>query len=393
VGFGAFVVQKRDMPRIPVETAHAAYDVVVEAGALERAREWVQPITASRRLFVIADPQAWRQQGGRLAAGLAGLDYTVLELQAGEENKRLNQIESLAERMYAAGADRSCCVVAFGGGITGDVGGFLAASYMRGVDVIQVPTTLLAQVDAAIGGKTGVNLASGKNLVGAFHQPRLVLMDPQTLSTLPDREYRAGLFEVLKYGVIWSPKLFEVMTAGRKEVLARDPRILEAIISESARIKAAVVKADEREGDLRRILNYGHTLGHALEAETAYRCLLHGEAVAYGMIAAGRLAEALELLAADLRAQIEQTVLDYGPLPDPGEIVPQKLVARISGDKKTIGGRVHFVLADRIGHARVVKDPPSELVLEAAAGALQALRQAAASSAAGLPVAGGVQAE
>jgi 3-dehydroquinate synthase len=265
---------------------------------------------------------------------------------------------------------------------------------MRGVDVIQIPTTLLAQVDAAIGGKTGVNLASGKNLVGAFHQPRLVLIDPTTLNTLPDREFRAGLFEVIKYGVIWSTKLFELMTVGRREVLARDPQILEAIISESVRIKAEVVKADEREGNLRRILNYGHTLGHALEAETAYRRLLHGEAVAYGMIAAGRLAEAMGLLAGDARQQIERCVLDYGPLPDPGEIAAENLTARISGDKKTIGGRVHFVLADRIGNVRVVTDPPGGLVLKAAAGALEALQEAAGSrQGARLPVAGGVQAE
>jgi 3-dehydroquinate synthase len=382
------------MQRIPVETAHASYDVVVEAGALERAREWVEPLTARRRLFVVADPRAWQHQGERLKAGLAGLDHTVLELQAGEQNKRLTQVETLAERMYAGGADRSGCVLAFGGGIAGDVGGFLAASYMRGVDVIQIPTTLLAQVDAAIGGKTGVNLASGKNLVGAFHQPRLVLIDPTTLNTLPDREFRAGLFEVIKYGVIWSTKLFELMTVGRREVLARDPQILEAIISESVRIKAEVVKADEREGNLRRILNYGHTLGHALEAETAYRRLLHGEAVAYGMIAAGRLAEAMGLLAGDARQQIERCVLDYGPLPDPGEIAAENLTARISGDKKTIGGRVHFVLADRIGNVRVVTDPPGGLVLKAAAGALEALQEAAGSrQGARLPVAGGVQAE
>ena len=382
------------MPRIPVETAHVSYDVVVEAGALERAGKWLQPLTGQRRLFIVADPQAWQQQGDRLKAGLAGLDHIVLELQSGEQNKRLGQIESLAERMYAAGADRSGCVLAFGGGIAGDVGGFLAASYMRGVDVIQIPTTLLAQVDAAIGGKTGVNLASGKNLVGAFHQPRLVLIDPTALATLPDREFRAGLFEVLKYGVIWSPKLFELMAAGRKEVLARDPKILEAIISESVRIKAEVVKADEREGGLRRVLNYGHTLGHAIEAETAYRLLLHGEAVAYGMIAAGRLAAALGLLADDTRQQIERTTLAYGPLPDPGEVSAGNLAARISGDKKTIGGRVHFVLADGIGHVRVVTDPPSELVVQAAAGALEALRDAAANHQAGrLPVAGGVTAE
>jgi 3-dehydroquinate synthase len=183
------------------------------------------------------------------------------------------------------------------------------------------------------------------------------------------------------------------MTAGRKEVLARDPQILEAIISESVRIKAEVVKADEREGDLRRILNYGHTLGHALEAETAYRRLLHGEAVAYGMIAAGRLAEAMGLLTGDARRQTERCVLDYGPLPDPGEVSAENLAARTSGDKKTIGGHVHFVLADRIGNVRVVTDPPGDLVLKAAADALDVLREAAGSQAARLPVAGGVQAE
>jgi 3-dehydroquinate synthase len=361
------------MARILVETARSSYDVVVEAGALEQAAEWIKPLVASRRLFVAADPQAWSHQGERLRAGLAGLDHTVFELKAGEENKRLSQVETLAEQMYAAGADRSACVVAFGGGIAGDVGGFLAASYMRGVDVIQIPTTLLAQVDAAIGGKTGVNLAAGKNLVGAFHQPRLVLIDPSTLATLGDREYRAGLFEVIKYGVIWSPKLFELMTAGRKEVLARDSDVLEAMISESVRIKAEVVKADEREGGLRRILNYGHTLGHTLEAETGYRLFLHGEAVAYGMIAAGRLAEALSLLAPGEREEIERAVLTYGPFPVPSDVAARNLVERIRGDKKTIGGRTHFVLADRIGHVQVVTDPPPELILQAAAQALEVL--------------------
>jgi 3-dehydroquinate synthase len=248
-------------------------------------------------------------------------------------------------------------------------------------------------VDAAIGGKTGVNLASGKNLLGAFHQPRLVLVDPTALSTLGDREYRAGLFEVIKYGVIWSPKLFELMATGRKEVLAREPEILEALIAGSVRIKADVVKADEREGDLRRILNYGHTLGHTLEAETLYRRFLHGEAVAYGMIAAGRLAEALGLLAPGTREEIEQTILDYGPVPDPGDVRAENLVARVSGDKKTIGGRVHFVLASRIGQVQVVTNPAPNLVLQAASEALEALRVAAAETPGASRAAGRVAAE
>jgi 3-dehydroquinate synthase len=381
------------MQRIAVKTAGSLYDVVVERGSLDRAADYIRAVIGEQRLFVAADPGAWIAQGARLEAALRGLDYTVLKMEGGEENKRIRQVEALAEQMYSAGADRKCCVVTLGGGIAGDVGGFLAASYMRGVDVIQIPTTLLAQVDAAIGGKTGVNLASGKNLLGAFHQPRLVLVDPTALSTLGDREYRAGLFEVIKYGVIWSPKLFELMAMGRKEVMAREPEILEALIAGSVRIKADVVKADEREGDLRRILNYGHTLGHTLEAETLYRRFLHGEAVAYGMIAAGRLAEALELLAPGTRQEIEQTILDYGPVPDPGDVLAENLVARISGDKKTIGGRVHFVLASRIGQVQVVTNPAPSLVLQAASEALESLRAAAAETSAAPRAAGRVAAE
>jgi len=368
------------MQRVPVTTAGAAYDVVVERGSLERAAEHVRSVIGERRLFVVADPGAWRAQGPRLQTGLRGLDYTLLSMQGGEEHKRIQQVEALAEQMYAAGADRKCCVVAFGGGIAGDVGGFLAASYMRGVDVIQIPTTLLAQVDASIGGKTGVNLASGKNLVGAFHQPRLVLIDPAVLATLPEREYRAGLYEVIKYGVIWSESLFDLMTNRRDAVLERNAEILEAIIAEAVRIKAEVVSKDEREGDLRRILNYGHTLGHALEAETGYKLLLHGEAVAFGMIAAAHLAEAAQLLAKSARQAIEETVLAYGPIPSLEGIAAGRLVQRLRGDKKTIGGKVHFVLPDRIGRVQVLSGIDSAIVEQAAAKALALCSEAARSS-------------
>jgi 3-dehydroquinate synthase len=365
------------MVRIAVKTAGSVYDVVVERGSLERAAEYMRAVIGERRLFVAADPGAWRAQGARIEAGLRGLDYTVLKMEGGEENKRLRQVEALAEQMYAAGADRKCCVLAFGGGIAGDVGGFLAASYMRGVDVIQIPTTLLAQVDAAIGGKTGVNLASGKNLVGAFHQPKLVLIDPSTLSTLPEREYRAGLYEVVKAGVIWSRSLFDVMALEREAVLARQPETLESIIAESVRIKAEVVSKDEREAGLRRILNYGHTLGHALEAETGYKLLLHGEAVAFGMIAAGCLAEGARLLTLGDRETIERTVLAYGPIPSLNGISASRLVERLRGDKKTIAGQVHFVLADRIGHVKVLSGLDSSLIEQAAAAALQLCSEAA----------------
>ena len=375
------------MHRIPVRTANATYEVVVESGSLEQASQHLGPLIGDRRLFLIADHGAWQHQGSRLQAGLEGLDATVIQMAGGEENKRLTLVESLAEQMYAAGADRSACVVAFGGGIAGDVGGFLAASYMRGVDVVQVPTTLLAQVDAAIGGKTGVNLAEGKNLFGAFHQPRLVLIDPTTLRTLPEREYRAGLFEVIKYGIIWSPSLFELMRDKQDAVLARDSETLEAIIAESVTIKAEVVSKDEREGNLRRILNYGHTLGHALEAETAYSRLLHGEAVAYGMIAAARLAAALEMLPNDEAQSLEDVVLAYGPIPDLDGIEASRLVERLRGDKKTIGGRVHFVLPEKIGKVRVLSDIDTGLIVEAAESALRVFSGPAHALALSQPVA------
>lgn len=359
-----------NMQRIGVKTPGGAYDAVVEAGVLETAGEHLRPLVGERRLFVVADEVVWRHQGARLEKGLAGLRYDVLTTPAGEQRKRLDLVESLSERMHRAGADRSAVVLAFGGGVMGDVGGFVAASYMRGVDVIQIPTTLLAQVDAAVGGKTGVNLATGKNLVGAFHQPRLVLMDPTTLGTLPEREYRAGLFEVIKHGVIRSRELFDLMANRREAVFAREPDVLETMIAESVRIKAEVVSADERESGERRILNYGHTLGHALEAETEYRRFLHGEAVAYGMVAAGRLAENLEILSAQDRAAVEQTILSYGPIPSLAGIAAENLAWRTGGDKKTIGGHVHFVLAETIGKVRVVKDPDRQSVVAAARAAL-----------------------
>ena len=359
------------MHRVPVRMANDSYDVVVESGSLEGAERYLRPLIGERRVFLIADQGAWRHQGSRLEKGLQGLDTTVIEMAGGEQNKRLKLVESLAEQMYAAGADRSACVIAFGGGIAGDVGGFVAASYMRGVDVIQVPTTLLAQVDASVGGKTGVNLAEGKNLFGAFHQPRLVLIDPTTLRTLPEREYRAGLFEVIKHGIIRSPSLFERMREKQDDVLARDPETLEAIIAESVAIKAEVVSKDEREGNLRRILNYGHTLGHALEAETAYARVLHGEAVAYGMIAASRLAESLEMLPRDEARSLEDVVLSYGPIPALDGIEASNLAARIHGDKKTIGGHVHFVLPEKIGKVRVLSDIDSGRIVEAAESALR----------------------
>jgi 3-dehydroquinate synthase len=356
------------MPSFRVDTPAAPYDAVVERGVLHRAASFIPPKVG--KIFVVTTRDVWHCHGVKLQTALDGRDPHVLLFPGGEENKRLAQVESLAEQMVQEGADRSSLVVAFGGGIVNDIGGFLAAIFMRGIPVLQIPTTLLAQVDAAVGGKTGANLVSGKNLVGSFHQPLAVLIDPDVLATLPEREYRAGLYEIIKCGIIRSPRLFELLVSRQADVLAQEPAVVEDIIAESVRIKAEVVSADEKEGGLRRILNFGHTIGHALEAETRYTRFLHGEAVAFGMNAATRLARLTGLLAAAECSRILECVRMYGPIPPLDGITAGSLVGRLTADKKTIQGKVHFVLPDRIGNTQVKSGIAESLILEATEAAL-----------------------
>ena len=272
------------MPTFTVKTPPKQYPCVVERGALSALASYI-PERAGK-VFVITESKVFKLHGKTLHAALGGHTHEVIFFPGGEDRKKMVEVESMAEQMVVRGADRSSVVIAFGGGIIGDLAGFLAAIFMRGVPVIQIPTTLQAQVDAAVGGKTGANLVAGKNLIGAFHQPLAVLIDPAFLETLPPREYRAGLYEVIKAGIIASPALFDRMAHDSQKVLAMDPAVVDEIIAESVRIKAEVVSADEKESGLRRILNFGHTIGHALEAETKYERFLHGEAVAFGMRAA-----------------------------------------------------------------------------------------------------------
>jgi len=341
---------------------------VVQPGVLARAGDYLPQ--GADKLFVVTGQDIWSLHGRALERGLAGRAFEVLFFPGGEERKKLAEVERLVEEMVRRGGDRSSIVLAFGGGIVGDVAGFLAAVFMRGIQVMQLPTTLLAQVDASVGGKTGVNLAAGKNLVGAFHQPLAVLADPEVLATLPEREYRAGLYEVLKCGVIRSPELFELMCQQREGVLARSPETVERMIAESVRIKAEVVSADEREGDLRRILNFGHTYGHALEAETGYARFLHGEAVAFGMKAAVHLAQMLGHLADAEGVRILDAIDAYGPIPSLEGIPAASLVARLASDKKTVQGAVHFVLPQKIGQVTIASGVDERAVLAAARAAL-----------------------
>jgi 3-dehydroquinate synthase len=351
------------MPSFRVDTPQRVYDAIVERGCIARIPEFLPPKCG--KVFVVTTEDVWGFHGARVGRALGEHLHQVLYFPGGEPRKRMSEVEALAEQMVQGGGDRASVVIAFGGGIATDVAGFLAAIFMRGVPVIQIPTTLLAQVDAAVGGKTGVNLVSGKNLIGSFHQPLVVLIDPEVLHTLPKREYRAGLYEIIKAGVIRDAGLFEVLAEGTDKVFAHDAATVDRIIADAVRIKAEVVTADEREGDLRRILNFGHTIGHALEAETQYSRFLHGEAVAFGMHAATHLAEITGKLGADDAATIHTVIKRYGPIPPVNGIQSGNLLERLVADKKTVRGKVHFVLPTRIGAVTIVSGIDDASILKA----------------------------
>jgi 3-dehydroquinate synthase len=345
---------------IPVSTASAEYKVYVGSGLLATLARRIgvakgpSAKTRARRVFVLTSPQIWALWSAQFLASFAEAP-TVLFLPAGEQHKRLAQVERLAEELAQAGADRASLLIAFGGGIVGDVGGFLAAIYMRGIEYVQVPTTLLAQVDSSVGGKTGVNLAAGKNLAGCFHHPVAVFADIDLLATLPERELRAGLYESLKGGIIRDARLFRLMERASGEILAREAKVLEQVVAQSVALKAEVVGLDEREGGLRMILNLGHTVGHAIEAVTKYKALLHGEAIGWGMLAALHIARARGTVNEREAARIEQALALYGPLPG-FQATRRSLAAATGSDKKNRGGVRRFVLPRGIGDAMVIED-------------------------------------
>jgi 3-dehydroquinate synthase len=351
------------MPSFGISTPQGNYSAVVERGLLQSVARYLPAGRA--KIFVVTTEDVWRFIGAQVTEGLSGRLFEIILLPGGEDNKRLAPVEVAAEEMIRLGGDRSSIVMAVGGGIVTDMAGFLAAIFMRGIPVIQIPTTLLAQVDAAIGGKTGTNLVSGKNLIGSFHQPLAVLIDPLVLETLPLREYRAGLYEVIKHGIIRSPQLFQLFEDRRDDVLCMQADAVDQMIIESVRIKADVVSNDEREAGLRKILNFGHTFGHTLEAETGYTRFLHGEAVGWGMKAASWLANMRGMIDDAVRDRILRCVDAYGPIPSLQGIAPRNLHARLAADKKTVQSRIHFVLPTRIGEVVVVNDVAPEMSLAA----------------------------
>lgn len=351
------------MSTIRIASSSGSYNVLCLRGAIGRIRVLAARLGDASGTFFISSPRVWKEWGRKVAGRSHGRpDGGVILFDDSEITKRLSTVEEIARGLVALGADRGATLVAVGGGVVGDVAGFVAATYLRGVRLVHIPTTLVAQVDSSIGGKTGVNLPEGKNLVGAFYPPKLVISDPDVLSTLPHRQYRAGLYEVIKYGVISDPALFNFLERFMLALLRRDRAALEYVIPRCVRIKADVVSKDERESGLRQILNFGHTLGHALESATAYRRFLHGEAVGWGMLAAALLGVALNRIREVEAGRIIRLVMSVGPLPPLDGIRATSLRAIIAGDKKSERGIPRWVLSHRIGNATWGHQVPGPVV-------------------------------
>ena len=348
---------------IEVRAAAGKYSVVCARGAIAKAQKEIAQLGKFSSVHILSSPLVWHALEKRIRHGIsARLAPNVHLFDDAESEKNLQSVEGLAQSLVAAGADRHALVVAIGGGVVGDVGGFVAASYLRGIALAHVPTTLVAQVDSALGGKTGVNLPEGKNLVGAFYPPRLVLADPELLATLPEREFRGGLAEVIKYGVIADAKLFAFLEEQMDALFRRDARALEHVIRRSIRIKAHVVSKDEKESGLREILNFGHTFGHALESVTRYRHFQHGEAVAWGMMCAALLGHEVAGTPADMVSRIVALVRQMGPLPPWPDAKPKEIIEAMRSDKKARGGKLRFVLAKKLGQARTFENVPEKTV-------------------------------
>jgi len=325
----------------------------IAPGLVQRLASILDTARVPARRFIVSNATIWRLHEGAFA-GLTAEDPILIP--DGERFKNLQTVGRIYDALIKAHADRASAIVAIGGGIVGDTAGFAAASYLRGIPVVQVPTTLLAQVDSAIGGKVGVNHPQGKNLIGAFHQPAVVAIDPALLVTLPRREFRAGLYEVIKYGVIASRPLFDRVAATLKGLFARDESALLPVITESCDIKVDVVGEDEREQGRRRTLNFGHTTAHALEAVTKYRRFRHGEAVAYGMLVASEIAVTRGSMPEPDRDALAALIAKMGPLPAAGDIPVEEVLDAIGHDKKVVAGQLHFVLPTAIGSCEVVTD-------------------------------------
>jgi 3-dehydroquinate synthase len=337
---------------IRVRSAAGEYAVLCGAGILRDGAGEIEKLGEFSSVHVLTSPKVWRLVGKAVKAAIPrDVSKNVHLFDDAETKKNMRTVELLCRKLTRAGADRKSLIVAVGGGVVGDVAGFVAASYLRGVALVHVPTTLVAQVDSSIGGKTGVNLPEGKNLVGAFYAPRLVLIDTDLLRTLPERQFRSGIAEVIKYGVIADAELFAYLEQKMEKLLRQDRDALEYVIPRCVEIKAEVVSRDERESGLREILNFGHTFGHALESVTKYQRYLHGEAVAWGMIAAAALGREVGITGAEDVTRVVSLIRRMGKIPAWPRVTPKILMSAMVSDKKTRAGKLRFVLSSRIGEA------------------------------------------
>lgn len=352
---------------IRVNLPQNTYEIAIASDSLDRLGRWMKSLSLGKKVVLVSNPKVFGYYGARVMASLkdAGFQVTHHLFEDGEAYKTLDSVRRLYDTALDFGLERSSTLVALGGGVVGDMTGFAAATWLRGIHFVQVPTTLLAAIDASIGGKTGVNHPQGKNLIGAFYQPRLVLIDPRALATLPEREFRAGLAEAIKYGAIWDRELFEQLEAA--ETLASSTtvstKLLHEILVRSCQAKADVVSKDEKEAGLRAILNYGHTIGHAVESLTEYSQLLHGEAVGIGMVAASRLAVAMGLWDCE-NDDRQLALIQKAELPTqvPKGVEIEAVVAKLKTDKKVKDGQVRFVLPTALGSAIVSDRVTDDLV-------------------------------
>ncbi len=354
---------------IKVDIPEKSYDITIAPGSLDQLGEQMASLKLGKKVLLVSNPMIFKHYGPRAIASLekAGFQVVSYNLPPGERYKTLNSIQKLYDIALENRLERSSTMVALGGGVIGDMTGFAAATWLRGINVVQVPTSLLAMVDSAIGGKTGVNHPQGKNLIGAFHQPSLVLIDPEVLKTLPAREFRAGMAEVIKYGVIWDTELFTQLELSKHLDQLRYVKsdLINSILTHSCQAKADVVSKDEKESGLRAILNYGHTIGHAVESLTEYRLFKHGEAVGIGMVAAGAIAVKLGLWPqSDTERQnalIKKTGL---PTQIPANIDIEALINALQLDKKVKSGKVRFVLPTQIGAVKVTDEVATDIIRE-----------------------------
>ena len=353
------------MQSLTVNLGERSYPIYVDAGILERAGEYLAQVGLRGKVAIITNPTVAQLylDTAHDALSRSGFEVTPVLVPDGEEHKNLQSLSTIYDRLIAARLERKSCVLALGGGVIGDLAGLTAATYLRGVPYIQVPTTLLAQVDSSVGGKTGVNHADGKNLIGAFYQPKLVLIDTNVLRSLPRRELIAGLAEVIKYGIIEDPALFSTLEQGIEKVTGLDQEMLTRVVAISCAIKARVVEADEREDDYRAVLNFGHTIGHALEAATGYRQFLHGEAVGVGMVKATVLSVRQGFCDGATLNRVTALVQRAGlPADIPSTVSPHSLIQAMEIDKKVAGGKIKFIMCEGVGKTRFHWLAPDEIL-------------------------------